>query len=67
MLAEADRIENKHLLTLEPSISVAQTDEMRDKKLTLVLPEALHLSYTSYQRSWLLSLDGFIRILQERQ
>ena len=28
ILAEADRLPVKHLLTLEPGISVAQTDEM---------------------------------------
>lgn len=67
VLAEADRIGDKHLLTLEPSISVAQTSEMRDKRLTLVLPEALHTSYTTYQRPWLLSLQDFLQLVRERQ
>jgi hypothetical protein len=31
VLAEADRINNKHLLTLEPGISENQTDEMKSK------------------------------------
>lgn len=67
VLAEADRIGDKHLLTLEPSISVAQTNEMRDKKLTLVIPEALHSSYTTYQQPWLLSLEEFIQLVREKQ
>lgn len=60
VLAEADRIEQKHLLTLEPGISSAQTDEMKQKKLTLVLPAPLHATYTPMQRSQLMCLTEFI-------
>lgn len=67
VLAEADRIENKHLLTLEPSISVAQTSEMRDKKVTLVLPKGLHSTYSAEQQSWLLSLNDFIQLVLAKQ
>lgn len=49
VLAEADRIERKHLLTLETAISKSQTDEMRTKKLQLVLPRALHSTYFKEQ------------------
>ena len=49
VLAEAERIENKHLLTLETAISTQQTDEMRAKQLQLVLPRPLHQH--SVQRS----------------
>jgi hypothetical protein len=34
VLAEADRIDDKHLLTLEAAISTHQTDEMASKGLT---------------------------------
>lgn len=67
VLAEADRIKQKHLLTLEPSISVAQTDEMQHKRLTLVLPKVLHSSYTASQQTWLLSLDDFLCLVRSRQ
>lgn len=67
VLAEAERIEEKHLLTLEPGISVSQTDEMRDKRLSLVLPSGLHSSYTEGQRNWLLTLSDFIGTVKERQ
>jgi hypothetical protein len=67
VLSEADRISEKHLLTLEPGISTAQTDEMRDKKLSLVLPSSLHPSYTLAQQEWLMSLADFISIVKERQ
>ena len=45
VLAEADRISPKHLLTLEPAISEAQTSEMQASQLQLVLPAALHETY----------------------
>jgi hypothetical protein len=61
VLAEADRIEHKHLLTLEAGISKSQTDEMQAKNLQLVLPESLHDSYLQDQRSWLLSVAEFTK------
>lgn len=67
VLAEADRITSKHLLTLEASISTAQTDEMRAKHLQLVVPSALHPSYTTAQRTWLFDLRTFINLVQMRQ
>lgn len=67
VLAEADRIERKHLLTLEPGISRNQTDEMRSKQLDLVVPYGIHSTYASSQQSWLLSLADFIGIVRERQ
>lgn len=67
ILAEADRIEEKHLLTLEPGISVNQTDEMRDKRLALVVPANLHSSYTALQRTRLLTFSDFIALAGCRQ
>jgi hypothetical protein len=42
VLPEAARIWPKHLLTLEPSISVAQTDQMQREQLQLVIPRPVH-------------------------
>lgn len=67
VLAEADRISKKHLLTLEPGISVAQTNEMHSKKLSLVVPSDLHQSYSPEQQSWLMSVDDFIRFVGTAQ
>jgi len=67
VLAEAGRIERKHLLTLEPGISRNQTDEMRSKQLDLVVPSGIHSTYASSQQSWILSLAGFIELVRERQ
>lgn len=67
VLAEAERIPHKHLLTLEPSISANQTAEMQQRRLQLVVPRALHESYTVPQRSWLMSVSDMVTMLLERQ
>lgn len=67
VLAEADRIEEKHLLTLEAAISENQTDEMRAKKLHLILPEELHDTYSETQRSWIMNVSQFTELVQQRQ
>ncbi len=60
VLAEANRVKRKHLVTLEPSISKAQTDEMASASLQLVVPTTLHSTYAPSQQSWLQDLQGFI-------
>ena len=67
ILSEANRIERKHLLTLEAAISVPQTDEMQSRNLQLVLPKVLHSTYTSTQQSWLMNVSAFIDLVRERQ
>jgi hypothetical protein len=67
VLAEADRISLKHLLTLEPGISTNQTMEMQSKGLQLVLPAGLHATYTEAQRTWLMNVTGFLALVGERQ
>ena len=65
VLNEAQRIRQKHLLTLQPSISEHQTTEMRDADLTLVLPKPLHNTYSAAQQSYLLSLSDFMSVVME--
>ena len=67
VLSEADRIENKHLLTLEASISLNQTDEMQNKNLQLVVPMKVHKTYQQQQQSWLMSLADFTEIVRKNQ
>lgn len=67
VLSEADRIENKHLLTLETAISINQTLEMKAKKLRLVVPRGLHTTYSADQQTWLLDVEEFSKLVQERQ
>lgn len=67
VLAEADRIEVKHLLTLETAISVGQTTEMHAKRVQLVVPRALHKTYSEAQSKWLFDLSTFTEMILERQ
>lgn len=67
VLAEADRIPRKHLLTLESAISGPQTDEMARANLSLVVPRSIQPTFKERQRDWLLSLEQFIEIVRERQ
>jgi hypothetical protein len=60
VLAEADRIEEKHLVTLQPAISENQTVEMQSHHLRLVVPKAIQSTYTPAQQEWLMSMDEFI-------
>lgn len=64
VLAEAARIERKHLLTLEPGISESQTGQMIANKLQLVLPRRLHDTYSAKQREWLMDLRSFLGFVQ---
>lgn len=67
VLDEADRIENKHLLTLEAAISKNQMDAMKDRKLQLVVTARIHGSYSLEQQAWLYKLADFIRFIKNRQ
>ena len=67
VLSEAERIPEKHLLTLEPRIPVNQTDEMAAKRLRLVVPRPLHVSYRPAQQAWLMDLGEFIALARGRQ
>ncbi|WP_240200338.1 MULTISPECIES: type II restriction endonuclease [Paracoccus] len=64
VLAEAERITAKHLLTLEPSISRAQTGEMQAQALQLVLPQSIHATYHTDQQNWLMSVRGFLDLVR---
>ena len=67
VLSEAERITNKHLITLEPAISRNQTDEMREQNLQLVIPSPIAETYTIAQREQLISLSDFIDLVKNRQ
>ena len=67
VLSEADRITDKHLITLEPGISKNQTNEMRSNRLQLVLPLQLHKSYSEEQQLSLISFADFLELVSERQ
>ena len=67
VLSEADRISHKHLLTMQPSISEYQTEEMKESNLQLVIPRSLFSSYLPAQQGWLMDVKGFIELVKSRQ
>ncbi|WP_332659714.1 type II restriction endonuclease [Brevundimonas sp.] len=67
VLSEARRIDQKHLLTLEPGISENQTGEMQAKSLQLVVPRRLHETFRPGQREWLVDLASFLDLVRARQ
>lgn len=67
VLSEAKKIKNKHLFTLETSISENQTNEMQANNLQLILPKNIHSSYKSKQQEWLMSLSEFIKFVQNKK
>lgn len=67
ILPEANKISNKHLITLEPSISFQQTEQMRAESVQLIIPQPLLSSYSETQQSHLISLSHFIRKIKGSQ
>ena len=67
MLPEAERIHQKHLVTLEPGISVSQTDTMRESRVQLIVPESIQRSYSGKQREWLWNISAFVDLVRQRQ
>jgi hypothetical protein len=60
ILNEANRIEHKHLLTLQEGISEAQFREMIDAKVTLVVPRPIIEKFPKSIQPHLHTLESFI-------
>jgi hypothetical protein len=60
VINEANRIKEKHLLTLQEGISENQFAEMREEGIKLVVPDGLHNSYNDTVRPHLISFESFI-------
>jgi hypothetical protein len=60
VLAEADKIEKKHLITLQMAISKLQLREMSNKNLQLVIPSQIIDGYPEDQRKMIISVSDFI-------
>ncbi|WEK46154.1 MAG: type II restriction endonuclease [Candidatus Andeanibacterium colombiense] len=67
VLPEAHRIWPKHLATLEPAISVTQTEQMKVEGIQLVIPQSLQETYRAAgQRGGLMSLAEFVAVVRQR-
>lgn len=60
ILNEANRIDRKHLLTLQEGVSEPQFAEMKAANVQLVIPEKLMGKYPKSIRPELMTLDSFI-------
>lgn len=67
VLVEANRIPQKHLLTMQGAISINQTNEMQAHNLQLVVPKMIHCTYTKQQQAWLITVDDFLALLRDSQ
>lgn len=67
ILSEAKKIWPKHLITLEPSISKNQTDQMKDEKVQLVVPKELITTYSAVQQKEIINLKDFVGVVLDRQ
>lgn len=66
VLAEAKRIESKHLLTLETAISRDQLCQMKDHDVQLVVPRKLHTTYCRSMASSLLDVASFLQVVESK-
>lgn len=66
ILNEANRIPEKHLLTLQQGISKNQMEEMQEQNVILVVPKKYHDYYPPEYRDKLLSVSTFLEYLKEK-
>lgn len=60
ILNEADRVERKHLLTVQEGMSANQFAELKEAGVVLVVPTGLHATYPKAIQPHLLSVESFL-------
>jgi hypothetical protein len=60
VLSEAERVDRKHLLTFDASITGQQLLLMKSSKLQLVIPRPIQDLYSDSSRSDLMSVNDFL-------
>ena len=65
--SEANRISEKHLVTMEAAISKTQFEEMSSQQLQLVVPTPIQSTYSDDVKSQLMDVHGFIRMIRDIQ
>jgi len=63
VLSEAKRIPAKHILTIQPGISVSQLREMHECKVRLIVPRRLHKEYPTDSATVILGIEQFLKSL----
>lgn len=67
VLNEADRIDHKHLFTLQRGVSRNQLQEMKDERLTLVIPKSNKSLFLEEFHDNIMCLSDFIGMVREKQ
>jgi type II restriction enzyme len=67
VITEADRIETKHLFTLQEGISGNQLQEMKDNNVQLVIPKSYKTMFPAAWRDSLLTLQDFVTLIKGEQ
>lgn len=67
ILPEAVKIPDKHLVTLEPGISLSQTSQMQAANVQLIVPASIHETYTPEQQAALWCVADFVKEATARQ
>ena len=68
ILVEADRIWNKHLLTLQPGISDSQFKEIIvEHHVTLVIPLEIRQTYSPANQDRIMTIADFLELVAKRQ
>lgn len=67
VLPEAERVPQKHLVTLEPAIAEPTTDSMKASFLQLVVPDEIRQTYKVNQQKWIWNIDEFLELVKTRQ
>ena len=65
VLNEADRIETKHLFTLQEGVSINQFNEMRSSRVILVVPRSNIKCFPNECRQHLITLRDFIEMRKQ--
>ncbi|RFZ91109.1 restriction endonuclease [Mucilaginibacter conchicola] len=67
VLAEAERIPAKHLVTMDVSISINQMKQMQAANLQLVIPAENFTTFSTAQQSDLINLADFISLVRLKE
>lgn len=67
VISEADRIEKKHLFTLQHGVSTNQLEEMYQHGIILVVPQPIIKTFPSDYHSRIMNLAGFIGFIKTCQ
>lgn len=67
VLNEANRIDNKHLFTLQQGVSKNQLEEMKAEHLTLVVPKSNISLFHPEFHDCIMDLESFIKMVNEKQ